>query len=592
MEGGRKTRESETIPSYIKMKSDWEQSREALWEANLLGCKNPESLLRTMFLFNSLYFGLHSRKDHWKLCWGNVHLGITKEGFSFLQYVKNVQDKVSSSASSMQEDVSPIVISARPDRPERCPVRIYMMYAERRPINHCGPLTPFYLKPATCLEYGFQRWYTQQRAGLTRFCKFIQEIKHPLLAQKSWTTLLRVIQGMQIGHEEVHHKAKKEVNESLTTPSMSGSACSNPNMSLDLQMILVKDDDNPQEETPRKPSQDSTLNSSQTLILHTETLQPQPDQRVQLQRSPTFTPPFIIATPQAKRFSLTRAIALWFASDAQPPCSVEHPAFCAMLAALNCPSFLIPTCAELSSTTFPLLFKEVCTTVKNCISSLVSSELPVAYSSHVCQGHHNRWLIASVHYVDADWKQQSFCISVRPVVDKQACQLNKDDLDQWSLDKKYPIALVSDLIAGHCVPTSSSYHDLVLPCFSRIIARAVWVGLSEPAMRLLLERARHVGLEVGIRWDERTGDAEERPGYWLEVLHCLRILLEHQSPGCMAESSKTLNCKDTELLKSVLSCLWPLLEASESLMVEHYLPASSIGPNCASPVIEPTFHTA
>ncbi|CAB4025586.1 Hypothetical predicted protein [Paramuricea clavata] len=45
-----------------------------LYAKNLFGMRNPESLLNTLWLNNTMHFGLRGCKEHRDMCWGDVKL--------------------------------------------------------------------------------------------------------------------------------------------------------------------------------------------------------------------------------------------------------------------------------------------------------------------------------------------------------------------------------------------------------------------------------------------------------------------------------------------------------------------------------------
>ena len=52
----------------------------ALYEKGLLGTRNPEALLHTLWLNNTMHFGLRGCKEDKDMCWGDVKLKQTADG--------------------------------------------------------------------------------------------------------------------------------------------------------------------------------------------------------------------------------------------------------------------------------------------------------------------------------------------------------------------------------------------------------------------------------------------------------------------------------------------------------------------------------
>ena len=57
-----------------------------LYEKNLLGISNGEALINTLWLFNSLHFGLRGCGEHPQMCWGDVQLTKDKDGIEYLHF--------------------------------------------------------------------------------------------------------------------------------------------------------------------------------------------------------------------------------------------------------------------------------------------------------------------------------------------------------------------------------------------------------------------------------------------------------------------------------------------------------------------------
>ena len=57
-----------------------------LYEKGLLGTGNPEALLNTLWLNNTMRFGLKGCKEHRDICWGDVKLNETADGKEYLKF--------------------------------------------------------------------------------------------------------------------------------------------------------------------------------------------------------------------------------------------------------------------------------------------------------------------------------------------------------------------------------------------------------------------------------------------------------------------------------------------------------------------------
>ena len=56
-----------------------------LYKKGLLGTQNPEALLNTLWLDNTMYFGLRGCKEHKDMRWGDVKLKVTADSEEYFE---------------------------------------------------------------------------------------------------------------------------------------------------------------------------------------------------------------------------------------------------------------------------------------------------------------------------------------------------------------------------------------------------------------------------------------------------------------------------------------------------------------------------
>ena len=64
----------------------FDQARKCLYEKNLLGISNAEALPNTVWLFNSVHFGLRGCKEHRQMTRGDVQLPMEADATEYLEY--------------------------------------------------------------------------------------------------------------------------------------------------------------------------------------------------------------------------------------------------------------------------------------------------------------------------------------------------------------------------------------------------------------------------------------------------------------------------------------------------------------------------
>ena len=116
-----------------------------LYHKNLLGIYNGEALINTLWLFNSLHFGLRRCGEHRQMCWGDFQHMRAADGTEYLHFSER-QTKTRSGADP--RNIRPIKPKAfaTPDLPrERDTVVDFKIYSEEKPESMKKSDAPFYL---------------------------------------------------------------------------------------------------------------------------------------------------------------------------------------------------------------------------------------------------------------------------------------------------------------------------------------------------------------------------------------------------------------------------------------------------------------
>ena len=114
-----------------------------LYEKSLLGMCSPEALLNTLWLNNTLHFGLRGCKEHRDMCWGDVKLHKTANGMEYLEFNERQTKTRTGSDYSNVRAVPPKMFAS--DETERDPVAVYKFFARKRPEEMNQDDAPFYL---------------------------------------------------------------------------------------------------------------------------------------------------------------------------------------------------------------------------------------------------------------------------------------------------------------------------------------------------------------------------------------------------------------------------------------------------------------
>ena len=114
-----------------------------LYEKGLLGMCSPEALLNTLWLNNTLHFGLRGCKEHRGMCWGDVKLHKTANGVEYLEFNER-QTKTRTGSDYSNVRAVPRKMFAT-DETERDPVAVYKFFARKRPEEMNQDDAPLYL---------------------------------------------------------------------------------------------------------------------------------------------------------------------------------------------------------------------------------------------------------------------------------------------------------------------------------------------------------------------------------------------------------------------------------------------------------------
>ena len=137
------------------------EQESALWEKNILGDTDPTVLLRTIFFCCGKFFGLRGGREHRELQFGvQIQLLMTEQGEALL-YSNKHSKNFTGGLKQCRIKPKNIKIFQNKENPKRCLIRLYKLYASKRPTN-CK-VTAFYLKAKT--NWTDDSWYESTAVG-------------------------------------------------------------------------------------------------------------------------------------------------------------------------------------------------------------------------------------------------------------------------------------------------------------------------------------------------------------------------------------------------------------------------------------------
>ncbi|XP_067656991.1 uncharacterized protein [Haliotis asinina] len=132
-----------------------------MFEAGELGGCNPDTLLNTMWFVNNYFFSIKQPADHFNLTWGDFHLAKDEDGHEYLECP----------AGKFKGGN----IYADKEDPERCYVRLYKRYRDKRPPHTVEDDAPFYLTPNR-ITRADSVWYSPEHAPPSRLNGIFKKI--------------------------------------------------------------------------------------------------------------------------------------------------------------------------------------------------------------------------------------------------------------------------------------------------------------------------------------------------------------------------------------------------------------------------------
>ena len=107
---------------------------------------------------------------------GDVILKLDENGHEFLEYTER-QTKTRTGANPKDNRALKPKLWANIDKPERCPVNIYKIYAQRRPAGYSEPDSPFYIASTTmAFPTTYDTWFKRNPVGINKLGNMLKKM--------------------------------------------------------------------------------------------------------------------------------------------------------------------------------------------------------------------------------------------------------------------------------------------------------------------------------------------------------------------------------------------------------------------------------
>lgn len=169
-----------------------EEEEDRLWESGALGDHHPEALQNSIWFYCTKCLGLRGRDECRQLLWGDLKI-TTHDNLEWLEWDTERCTKTRD-GNTNHERAFPPKIFPKKDNPQRCPLRLYRLYASLRPKGMDHPNSPFFMAVNQQYEkYG--QWYKRGPLGVHSLGNML----------KKMTESAGILQGKRL----TNHSARK-----------------------------------------------------------------------------------------------------------------------------------------------------------------------------------------------------------------------------------------------------------------------------------------------------------------------------------------------------------------------------------------------
>ena len=151
-----------------------EEEEEQLWEKNILGDHNPQSLINTMIFMNGLYFALRSGDEHRNLRRSPCQIKVVEQPGrrSYLEYTEDISKNRPVGLKGRKIEPKVVVHHENIKNPASCFLILFQKYQSLCPQD--APTNAFYLTPLK--KETKDCWFSNVPLGKNKLSKAIATI--------------------------------------------------------------------------------------------------------------------------------------------------------------------------------------------------------------------------------------------------------------------------------------------------------------------------------------------------------------------------------------------------------------------------------
>ena len=146
-----------------------------LWDKKQIGCHTPQSLSRTVWFNNTMFFGWRARDEHHRVKYGDIKIEC-EDGPEGREYVEWIIERGSKTRTGEHQFVPDRTFTPKmfaTDEP-RCPVTIFKEFLARRPPEIASADSPLYL--ASIVKPSSHIWFKKQPLGKNSLGSFMKSM--------------------------------------------------------------------------------------------------------------------------------------------------------------------------------------------------------------------------------------------------------------------------------------------------------------------------------------------------------------------------------------------------------------------------------
>jgi hypothetical protein len=147
-----------------------------LFQSHEMGPYNPNSVIFSLCFFFCMYLKLRKSTEHKKLLWGDIVLCQDYNNREYLTFSPQILNRIHSS-QRLNHRLANARVWSEPEQPDRDPVALYKLYAQKRPLSMHEPYTPFYLGINLLNPVCGQSWYRPTAMGINKLNEMVRQIR-------------------------------------------------------------------------------------------------------------------------------------------------------------------------------------------------------------------------------------------------------------------------------------------------------------------------------------------------------------------------------------------------------------------------------